>query len=248
MDESFCCPVRVLVLWCCPCDVGSQGCALFPHLLAPLLRLMMVPTEKKYKDAIQLYTLGLERAPSAPAVLLANRALCHLRLENFGSAILDASASIEVDPKYAKAYYRRASGNFGLGKYKTAARDFRQVLDRCVCVCVCVFLSLFVFVVLFFRLCKQCSSANPPTLCSCSLMQVVMLAPRDRNARVRYTACQKQAHRVAFEKAIAGEKQPTMAERLNIDEMGRCMIVESCVCVCVCVCVCACVRVCVCTF
>jgi len=129
---------------------------------------------QKYKAAIELYTLGLERNPTAPAVLYANRALCHLRLENFGSAILDATSAIEVDPKYAKAYYRRASGNFGLGHYKTAARDFRQV---------------------------------------------VLLAPRDRNARLRYTECQKEARRVAFEKAIAGEPQPPMSQRLNIDEM-----------------------------
>ena len=29
--------------------------------------------------------------------------------------------------RYTKAYYRRASGNFALGKYKEALKDFRKV-------------------------------------------------------------------------------------------------------------------------
>jgi hypothetical protein len=33
-----------------------------------------------------------------------------------------------LDPGYVKAYYRRASANFALGKYKEALKDFRHVL------------------------------------------------------------------------------------------------------------------------
>mmetsp|Transcript_64556 Transcript_64556/g.179121 ORF Transcript_64556/g.179121 Transcript_64556/m.179121 type:complete len:412 (-) Transcript_64556:286-1521(-) len=35
--------------------------------------------------------------------------------------------SLEIDSNYIKAYYRRASGNFALGKYKLALKDFKTV-------------------------------------------------------------------------------------------------------------------------
>ena len=38
--------------------------------------------------------------------------------ESYGLAIADAGLALELDPNYAKAYYRRASGNFALAKYK----------------------------------------------------------------------------------------------------------------------------------
>ncbi|KAI8001691.1 Serine/threonine-protein phosphatase 5 [Camellia lanceoleosa] len=40
---------------------------------------------------------------SENAVYWANRAIAHTRLEEYGSAIQDASRGIEVDPKYSKA-------------------------------------------------------------------------------------------------------------------------------------------------
>ena len=47
-----------------------------------------------------------------------NLAAVHIKLEEFGSAILDADNAIKVDPKYIKAYYRKGSAYIGLGKYK----------------------------------------------------------------------------------------------------------------------------------
>jgi serine/threonine-protein phosphatase 5 len=35
---------------------------------------------------------------------------------------------VEVDPKYAKGYYRRGVGKYALARYKEAAKDFRIVL------------------------------------------------------------------------------------------------------------------------
>lgn len=35
---------------------------------------------------------------------------------------------MEVDPKYAKGYYRRGVGKYALARYKEAAKDFRIVL------------------------------------------------------------------------------------------------------------------------
>lgn len=72
-----------------------------------------------YSDAIDL--------DDANAVYFANRAFCHLKLENYGSAQQDASKAIELDPDYAKGYYRRASAFFAIGKYEQALNDFKAV-------------------------------------------------------------------------------------------------------------------------
>lgn len=54
-----------------------------------------------------------------------NRAFAHIKLENYGAAMADASRAIEIDPKYIKAYYRRADAHFCLLQFKEAVRDFR---------------------------------------------------------------------------------------------------------------------------
>ena len=48
-------------------------------------------------------------------------------MENFGYALSDASKAIEADPKYLKAYYRRAAAYMALGKYKLALKDYERV-------------------------------------------------------------------------------------------------------------------------
>ena len=40
---------------------------------------------------------------------------------------MDATAAIEADPTYAKAYYRRGTCHFALDKNKVARKDFRKV-------------------------------------------------------------------------------------------------------------------------
>jgi serine/threonine-protein phosphatase 5 len=80
----------------------------------------------KFLDAIRLYSEALEYTPTN-AVVLSNRAQAYIKVENYGLAIEDASVAIESDPDYAKAYYRRASAEFALNKFKAARKDFRQV-------------------------------------------------------------------------------------------------------------------------
>jgi len=66
--------------------------------------------DEKYDQAIEKYTEALNLWKSA--VYYANRAFCHIQLENLGSAIQDATEAIKLDPRYAKGWYRRAwSGN-----------------------------------------------------------------------------------------------------------------------------------------
>lgn len=58
----------------------------------------------KYFQAIDLYTQAIE-LNGQNAVYWANRALAHTKLEEYGSAIQDASKAIEIDPKYSKACF-----------------------------------------------------------------------------------------------------------------------------------------------
>jgi len=79
-----------------------------------------------YLQAIGFYSEALEYRPDN-AILLSNRAMAYIKVENYGLAILDADHAIQSDPKYVKGYYRRASANFALNHFKAARKDFRQV-------------------------------------------------------------------------------------------------------------------------
>ncbi len=100
----------------------------------------------KYAVADQLYTDALNsipvenaepqgngstaesREPSeteiAQAILLGNRANARVKLEMYAGAIEDATLALSKNPAYLKAYYRRGSALFALGKYREAKRDF----------------------------------------------------------------------------------------------------------------------------
>ena len=58
--------------------------------------------DKHFTQAVDLYTRAIELAPES-AILYANRAAAHMRLENYGSALADATSAIDKDPKYIKA-------------------------------------------------------------------------------------------------------------------------------------------------
>ncbi|XP_042007309.1 serine/threonine-protein phosphatase 5-like [Salvia splendens] len=84
----------------------------------------------KYSQAIDLYTQAIELNKDN-AVYWANRAFAHTKLEEYGSAIQDASSAIEIDPKYSKGYYRRGAAYLAMGKFKEALKDFQQVKRLC---------------------------------------------------------------------------------------------------------------------
>ena len=44
-----------------------------------------------------------------------------------GGALSDAKKAIELKPNYIKGYYRRATSNLALGKYKLALKDYEYV-------------------------------------------------------------------------------------------------------------------------
>lgn len=113
-------------------------------------------TGHKFSHAIDLYTQAIELNGNN-AVYWANRAFAHTKLEEYGSAILDASKAIEIDPRYSKVsfckqdlclffllnyiqpylliiytelqgYYRRGAAHLAMGKFKDALKDFQQVI------------------------------------------------------------------------------------------------------------------------
>ncbi|KAL3651317.1 Serine/threonine-protein phosphatase 5 [Castilleja foliolosa] len=84
----------------------------------------------KFSQAVDLYTQAIE-LNEGNAVYWANRAFAHTKLEEYGSAIQDATKAIEVDPKYSKGYYRRGAAYLGMGKFKEALKDFQQVKRIC---------------------------------------------------------------------------------------------------------------------
>lgn len=63
--------------------------------------------EKHYAGAVNLYSKAIDISSDNP-VYWANRAFAHIKLEEYGSAVADATKAIEVDPSYAKV--RGASG------------------------------------------------------------------------------------------------------------------------------------------
>ncbi|TVU22765.1 hypothetical protein EJB05_32483 [Eragrostis curvula] len=84
----------------------------------------------KFAQAIDLYSQAIE-LNSSNAVYWANRAFAHTKLEEYGSAVQDATKAIEVDPKYSKGYYRRGAAYLAMGKFKEALKDFQQVKRIC---------------------------------------------------------------------------------------------------------------------
>eukprot|EP01135_Chromosphaera_perkinsii_P002725 Nk52_evm93s226 gene=Nk52_evmTU93s226 len=85
--------------------------------------------EGKYLQAIEFYTKSIELNPNVPAVY-SNRAFSYIKTECFGYALEDAAKCLELDKGFIKGYYRRASANMGLGKFKESLKDLRSVCKR----------------------------------------------------------------------------------------------------------------------
>ncbi|KAJ7772592.1 phosphoprotein phosphatase [Mycena maculata] len=80
-----------------------------------------------FPTAARLYSEAIEKNQS-DATIWCNRAYTRMKLEEFGYALTDASQAIQLDPKYAKAYYRRATCYMQILKPQAAVADFRKVL------------------------------------------------------------------------------------------------------------------------
>lgn len=89
-----------------------------------------------FTSALNFYTSAINILENHPQpkktnlfIYYTNRAFCNIKLENYGSAILDSEFSLQLKPAFPKAYYRRGCAYFCLSKYKQAISDF-EILSR----------------------------------------------------------------------------------------------------------------------
>ncbi|KAH7727520.1 serine/threonine-protein phosphatase 5-like isoform X1 [Aphelenchoides avenae] len=82
--------------------------------------------DEAYDTAIELYSACIELDPTV-SVYFGNRSMAYLKKELYGLALSDADAALALDANYLKAYFRRASANMALGKFKLALKDYDTV-------------------------------------------------------------------------------------------------------------------------
>ncbi|POV96237.1 hypothetical protein PSHT_15265 [Puccinia striiformis] len=84
-------------------------------------------TASQYQEALDLYTLSINTNPF-DATVWCNRSAVRLKREEHGLAIMDTSKAIELDPKYVKAYFRRATAQLSIMKPQLAIKDFKKCM------------------------------------------------------------------------------------------------------------------------
>ena len=81
----------------------------------------------RYKDAVISFTKGIELKPTENKYLF--RANSYMELEEFDLALADFNSSIEIDPEFAKAYFRRGILYKKMELLENAARDFKKAIE-----------------------------------------------------------------------------------------------------------------------
>lgn len=79
-----------------------------------------------YTAAIACYTSSIEAEPTC--VAYANRAMAHLKLKTYDSAVEDCTSALKLDENYVKAYLRRGAAQRELGFLTEAINDFEAAL------------------------------------------------------------------------------------------------------------------------
>ncbi|KAJ3622587.1 hypothetical protein Zmor_004483, partial [Zophobas morio] len=87
--------------------------------------------EKKYQEAIDLYSLAIAKSDSADhlglAKCLGNKAYCHIKLEDYKTAINDCTEALSHDPNYVRALQRRATAYESVDDLKSALNDLISI-------------------------------------------------------------------------------------------------------------------------
>lgn len=86
---------------------------------------------KDWAGAIECYSLALNSSgldSQISAALYCNRALCHLKLENWISAVQDCSNALEIQPDYINARTRRAQARARMLHIHPAIKDYSFAL------------------------------------------------------------------------------------------------------------------------
>ncbi|KAI9837537.1 MAG: hypothetical protein M1819_007188 [Sarea resinae] len=85
--------------------------------------------EHDWPTAISFYDQAIDANDKEPS-FYCNRAQAHIKLEQYGFAIADATKAIELDPSYVKAYYRRAMANTAILNSRDALTDFKTLVRK----------------------------------------------------------------------------------------------------------------------
>ncbi|KAJ8762942.1 hypothetical protein K2173_023071 [Erythroxylum novogranatense] len=84
---------------------------------------------KCYSHAIELYSFAISLRENN-AVYFSNRAAAYTQIHNYNEAIKDCFKSIEIDPKYSKAYSRLGLAYYAQGNYSDAIhKGFKKALQ-----------------------------------------------------------------------------------------------------------------------
>ncbi|KAG4924017.1 hypothetical protein JHK87_049557 [Glycine soja] len=156
---------------------------------------------RKYSQAIDLYTQAIE-LNSQNAVYFSNRAFAHLRLEEYGSAIQDATKAIEIDPKYSKA--RRCSS--WTGEIQGSTERFSAACRTNI----------------FHP--EDLNTANRATyLTADQRAEVKKMCPNDPDATKKLKECEKAVMKLKFEEAIAApeSERRSIAESIDFRTIGK---------------------------
>jgi len=89
--------------------------------------------ESRWEEAAKCYTKALLECPpsfaATRAIFYSNRAACFIKMDQSEQAIADCSKAIDLDPNYAKAYFRRAQlYEMKEDKWDKALEDFDKAL------------------------------------------------------------------------------------------------------------------------
>lgn len=77
----------------------------------------------KYAEAVQAYTEAIKRAEDDPRAY-ANRAACYLKLTAVSEGLKDCESALKLDPKFLKAYTRKAA-------LLLLKKDYSECLEVC---------------------------------------------------------------------------------------------------------------------
>ena len=87
----------------------------------------------KLPEALTSYTAALDKDPEKKhadaSALLANRALVYLKLSQPEKSKEDCTAALAINPRYGKAYYRRAQACEAMNKLADAFKDVRMLMQ-----------------------------------------------------------------------------------------------------------------------
>ncbi|RQM19417.1 hypothetical protein B5M09_013275 [Aphanomyces astaci] len=81
----------------------------------------------EFAAAVNCYSRSLSYNPRNP-IVLSNRAMVHLKLQQFGKAEADCTAALAVDGGHVKSLVRRSSARNALGKHHAAFADLESAL------------------------------------------------------------------------------------------------------------------------